>query len=316
MLKRSKKPTIRKNETLKKDKLQKLQNEMLILKISACVGAIISVAEMVMCGIAHSQTILIDGIHDFVEVIFLLAYLFFLPTVYKPYNQKMPYGYAQIETVFVIIKTLGLIVATMLVLKESIVSLFTGGNAVDGGLVSSFELGVAVTCLVGYLILRHLNGKTDTAMLEMELYSWRIDVFLSFAIAGGYMATGLLQNTSFAWITPYVDPVVAICIAVAMLPTPVRMLKESMEKILLRAPREETVQEIRGIVNRCLMPYDYEATFFDIVQTGRQMWVYVYVKSKDGVFRLDDLKEHGEDVLKTLSCSYENVDIELIPDVN
>jgi cation diffusion facilitator family transporter len=310
MLKRSKKPAI------KKDKLQKLQNEMLILKISAIVGAVIGLAEIVMCTMVHSQSILIDGIYDFVEVVFLLVYLFFLPMVYRPYNQKMPYGYAQIETVFLIVKTLGLIAATVFVLKESISCIFTGGNLVDGGIVSRFELVVALACLTGYLILRHLNGKTDTAMLELELYSWKIDVLLSFAIAGGYMAANLLANTSLVWTAPYVDPAIAICIAVGMLPEPVRVLKESMEKILLRAPGEDTVKDIRGIVNRCLAPYEYEATFFDIVQAGRQMWVYVYVKSKDGIFRIDDLKEHNEDVYQSLSKLYENVDIELIPDVN
>ena len=76
------------------------------------------------------------------------------------------------------------------------------------------------------------------------------------------------------------------------------------------------MRDIRGIVNRCLQPYEYETTFFDIVQAGRQMWVYVYVKSKDGVFRLDDLKEHNETVYRSLSRRYENVDVELIPDVN
>ncbi len=327
MLKKSKKPAIRKMAAsgmngaagtiaLKKDKLQKLRSEMLILRISAIVGAVIGLAEIIMFAVSHSQSILIDGIYDFVEVVFLLVYLFFLPMVYRPYNQKMPYGYAQIETVFIIIKTLGLIGATILVLKESISCIFTGGNVVDGGLVSSFELAVAFACVAGYLILRHCSGRTDAPMMKMELYSWKIDVILSFAIAGGYMACSLLQNTGLAWIAPYVDPAIAICISAGMLPEPVRMLKESMEKILLRAPKEETVRDIRSIVNRCLQPYEYEATFFDIVQAGRQMWVYVYVKSKDGVFRVDDLKAHNEDVYRSLSKRYENVDIELIPDVN
>ncbi len=324
MLKRSKKPAIKRYgaggisgaAVLKKDKLQKLQNEMLILKISAIVGAAIGLAEMIMFAVANSQSILIDGIYDFVEVVFLLVYLFFLPMVYRPYNQKMPYGYAQIETVFLIVKTLGLIVATVFVLKESISCIFTGGNLVDGGMVSRFELAVALACLAGWLLLRHTSGRTNADMLKMELYSWKVDVILSFAIAGGYMVTGLMEGTRLAWAMPYVDPAIAICISVGMLPEPVRVLKESMEKILLRAPGEDTVRDIRRIVNHCLQPYEYEATFFDIVQAGRQMWVYVYVKSKDGVFRLDDLKAHNEDVYRSLSRWYENVDIELIPDVN
>lgn len=301
---------------LKKEKLQKMQNEMLILKISAIVGAVIGLAEIIMFLVSGSHSILIDGIYDFVEVVFLLVYLFFLPMVYRPYNQKMPYGYAQIETVFLIVKTLGLIVATVIVLKESISCIFSGGNPVDGSMVSRFELIVAMACLAGFMILRHLNGRANADMLKMELYSWKMDVILSFAIAGGYMATGLMEGTSLAWAMPYVDPAIAICISVGMLPEPIRVLKESMEKILLRAPGEDTVKDIRGIVNRCLQPYEYEATFLDIVQAGRQMWVYVYVKSKDGVFRIDDLKEHNEYVYRCLSRRYENVDIELIPDVN
>jgi len=324
MLKESKKPAIRRGgvsglagtAVLKKDKLLKLQNEMLILKISAVVGAVIGLAEIIMFAISSSHSILIDGIYDFVEVVFLLVYLFFLPMVYRPYNQKMPYGYAQIETVFLIVKTLGLIVATAIVLKESISCIFTGGNLVDGGMVSRFELVVAMACLTGYLILRHLNGRASADMLKMELYSWKMDVILSFAIAGGYMVTGLMEGTALAWAMPYVDPAIAICISVGMLPEPIRVLKECMEKILLRAPEEDTVKDIRSIVNRCLQPFEYEATFLDIVQAGRQMWVYVYVKSKDGVFHIEELKEHNEDVYRCLSRRYENVDIELIPDVN
>ncbi|MBR5488411.1 MAG: hypothetical protein IKV72_01805, partial [Firmicutes bacterium] len=62
MLRESKKPAI------KKDKLQKMQNEMLILKISAIVGAVIGLAEIIMFTISNSHSILIDGIYDFVEV--------------------------------------------------------------------------------------------------------------------------------------------------------------------------------------------------------------------------------------------------------
>lgn len=329
MLKKSKKPTItikdgkpewslrnsedRDGDTLEKEKLE---NEMLIVKISAFVASLTGISEIIMCRVTHSQSILIDGIYDFVEVIFLLVYLFFLPMVYRPYNQKMPYGYAQIETVFVIIKTLGLITATLVILKESIYSIFHGGNVVDGGLVSRFELGIAAVCLLSYLILRHFNGKWNAPMLEAELYSWKLDVFLSIAIAAGYLAESLLQRTSLAWIGPYVDPITAICIAVFMLPEPIRLLKESMSMILLRAPGEETVREIRSIVNRCLELYEYEATFLDIVQTGRNMWVYVYVKSRDGVFRVSELKKHNEEVSAELKKSYENIDVELIPDVN
>ena len=88
----------------------------------------------------------------------------------------------------------------------------------DGGLVSRFELGIAAVCLLSYLILRHFNGKWNAPMLEAELYSWKLDVFLSIAIAAGYLAESLLQRTSLAWIGPYVDPITAICIAVFMLP--------------------------------------------------------------------------------------------------
>ncbi|MGN0715501.1 MAG: hypothetical protein ACI4LN_06735, partial [Anaerovoracaceae bacterium] len=136
------------------------------------------------------------------------------------------------------------------------------------------------------------------------------------AIAAGYMAESMLQTTSLVWIGPYVDPVTAICLAMFMLPEPVRMLRESLSMILLRAPGEDTVRDIRSIVNRCLEPYEYEATFFDIVQTGRNMWAYVYVKRRDGVFRVSDLKKHNEEVSGELQKSYENINVELIPDVD
>ena len=58
------------------------------------------IVEIVMAIYTSSQAVLLDAIYDGVEFCMLLPSLFLIPLLYKPSNEKHPFGYMQIESIF------------------------------------------------------------------------------------------------------------------------------------------------------------------------------------------------------------------------
>ena len=62
------------------------------------------IVEIVMAIYTSSQAVLLDAVYDGVEFCMLLPSLFLIPLLYKPSNEKHPFGYMQIESMFVVVK--------------------------------------------------------------------------------------------------------------------------------------------------------------------------------------------------------------------
>ena len=95
-------------------KIKTMRMEKIIMQISALSGLAIGAMEFIMFLLTGSQAILIDGLYDWMGVVIILSYVFIQPLLYRPVSEKTPYGYAQIETVFVLVKCSILICMTCL----------------------------------------------------------------------------------------------------------------------------------------------------------------------------------------------------------
>ena len=115
------------------------KKEKLILKISFFSGLLFAVLEFLFAIYSHSQSSLIDAVYDTVELVFIALLLFLIPLFHKPISEKRPFGYFQIETIFIIIKGIMMLSVTLGVLAEVLHSIISGGNNVDNGLVSIFQ---------------------------------------------------------------------------------------------------------------------------------------------------------------------------------
>ena len=45
-----------------------------------------------------------SGVYDGIEFVMLLPSIFLIPLLYKPSNEKYPFGHMQMETVFIVVK--------------------------------------------------------------------------------------------------------------------------------------------------------------------------------------------------------------------
>lgn len=289
------------------------KTEKTILLISFTAGLLMAIAELIFAVYSHSQSSLMDAVYDGVELIFIALILFLTPLFHKPISEKRPYGFFQIESIFLLIKGFMMLSVTLSVSMGIIESALNGGNPVDTGSVSLFQLILGMISVVIYFIMCHLNHELTSPTVDAELMGWRLDIFYSLGMALAFFASGYLDHGPLAFLSPYFDPVVAVLIVVFMLPENVELLRDSIRDLFLFSPDEETVQSIKDACETILDKYNFKSLFYDVTRTGRHLWVSVYFTvPEDNKLFLSKLRYASDEVDAKISAEFENCTCELI----
>ena len=82
------------------------------------------------------------------------------------------------------------------------------------------------------------------------MYNWKLDVVSSFGVFAAFFGQFLLQKTQCEWLAPYIDPVVAIVMALILIVEPVKMILHGLRELVLFAPEQEVMDQIRSIAEQ------------------------------------------------------------------
>jgi len=295
----------------------KKRAEERILRFSFVGSLLFTITEVIMAVVLHSYTVLMDGVFDVADLILLGPFLVLIPLLYKPVTEKHPYGFAQVESVFLIIKYGVLLVVICLMIYENVRVILQGGHTVDVSGVAVYEMMIGFLCLAAWLILRRLSKKYTTPTIQSEVFLWKQDVVNSMGISVAFFAQSALKDTSLSSLAPYMDSVFAIVMAVFLLREPVASLVSGFRKLVLFAPDEETMQMIRAAVETSLENYPYTCSFLDVIQTGRKVWIEVYLTQNpdSSLVDISHWSQIRRNIRKSLTGKFDQIYVELIPDI-
>lgn len=288
------------------------RKEKTILRLSFVAGLAFALVELIFAIYSHSQSALTDAVYDASELVFIALLLFLTPLFHKPVSEKHPYGYFQLESIFLIVKGVMMLSVTFGVGVEVIESALSGGNPVDDLQVSFFQLCLGVASVVIYVIMRGVNKNSSSPTVEAELLGWRLDIGYSLGMSLAFFASSFLVKTPLAFIAPYFDQIIAVLVMVFMLPESVKMLWSSVRDIFLFSPDEELVEQIKQICTESMENYAFSPVFFDITRTGRHLWIAVYFKVSSATLAVEQLKKATEEVNQKISSQLEECTCELI----
>lgn len=165
-------------------KKSKLKIEKLILRLSFMGSILFVLSEGIMAWITHSHSLLTDCLFDAADLVMIGPFLVLVPLLYTPVTEKHPYGYSQVESLFLLVKYSVLLALTCNLLVENVKLLFQGGHDVDAGSIAVFEFIVCLGCAAMYLLLSHYNKKYESDTIKAELYMWKLDIVSSMGVAG------------------------------------------------------------------------------------------------------------------------------------
>ena len=253
----------------------KERQEEKILRFSFLCSAVFTITEVAMAVVFHSYSILMDGIFDVADLMVLV------PLLYKPVTEKHPYGYSQFESVFLIVKYGILLFVIISMIGANIGVILEGGHTVDFNGVALYEMIIGFLCLAVLLVLNHLSRKLNSPTIEAEVYLWKQDTVSSMGVALAFFSQLLLKNTPAAPVVPYLDSVVAITMACVLIREPITSILHGFRELVLFAPDESTMSTIRTAVKGVMKDYPYGCSFLDVIQTGRKVWIEVYVSPEE-----------------------------------
>lgn len=296
-------------------KTDKIHIEKRIMFLSLIGSIIFMMVEGVMAYVTHSHSILMDFVFDIADLVLIGPFLLLVPLLYKPVTERHPYGYSQMESLFLIIKYSVLLFVTLQLAIDSIKTICSGGSKVNGGLIAFFEFCVFIGCLVMYQVLSYYSKRYESDAIRAELYVWKLDVIASIGVAIAFATQLVLQKTALYVVTPYIDPIVAIIMALLLMVEPIKMIILSIKELILFAPKDEIMTEIRRIVEKHMVSSTYKLQFLDVIQTGRKTWVEIYISSETDLISMKELNHMRHCIKGELKMRFDQIYVELIPDM-
>ena len=292
-----------------------MKSEKIALRISLWSGAVFVVTELIMSVVTRSQAILLDAVYDAVELVMILVSLTIVPLLYRPSSEKHPFGYQQIESVFVVIKGSIMVSVTLSLVMNNIEILFHGGRTIDFSMTAVFEV---FSCLFSVLILEiliHINKTMNSPTVDMEIQEWKIDIVSAFGMTLAFLLPKVVHAGWMQQFSPYLDQVITIVLCFYMLPTPVKAVLDGLRDLFLLPPDQETVDQIKSIVTPVLEEHGYTELYYDIVKTGRKLWISVYITFDRDDISISRFRHFQTLIIKKLSEYFQDFYFELLPDI-
>ena len=291
------------------------KKEQVALKISLGAGILFVLVELLVAILSKSQAVLMDSVYDTSELVMILFSLKLVPLLYKPVSEKQPYGYSQVESLFIAIKGFVLVSVTVALIVNNVQIMFHGGRDVQFLPIAYFELFATVLGGAVMLILRRMNRLANSPILRTEIMEWTIDAVASFGMALAFFLPALIHHPWLERMLPYLDQVIAIFLSFFVLPLPIRAVVTAMRDIFLMAQEEETMRIIKEKCEPILTYYGLEEATYDVVRTGRKVWISIYILPMDEFISVT-LYSKVQDLLEvSLAEEFNDFYIELLPDI-
>ena len=293
----------------------KLKTEKRILNISLAGSIAFLLVEVFFAIYTGSKAVLMDCVYDIADLVMIGPFMVLVPLLYRSPTEKRPYGFSQIESLFVLIKYCILLGVDVVLVMSCIKTILSGGNEVDASILAVFELAVSAGCVLMYIFLRRFQKKYSSPSIKAELFIWKLDAFSTMGVGCAFLVNLILLRTPLAFICPYVDPGIAILLAVILAREPIEMIFDSLRSLVLFAPDDEIKEKVTGMCEEVLKSEGCELTFIDLIKTGRKVWAEIYYLPLGNTIELTRMKEIHKEIVEAAQKEFDSIYIGLIPDM-
>ena len=193
--------------------------------------------------------------------------------------------------------------------------LLHGGHIVSFNTISAFELFACALSLTMAICLFFKNKHMSSPIVNIELQTWKIDCVVSLGMAIAFLLPIIVPFAWFQRLTPYLDQIIPIVLSAFMLPTPIKTVITGLRDLMLWPPEAETVDDIKATVEPIIGGYGPKNLYYDIVRTGRKLWISVYITFDRDIISLSKFQILQTKCIAALAEKYQDFYFELLPDI-
>lgn len=203
------------------------------LKLAIALTSAILIAELVGGIISNSLALFTDAAHVFMDVLALGLSLSALTIACRPFDDKATFGYHRAEIFAALINALLLVIVVIFIFQEAY------GRLISPPEIRTFEMLVvaSIGLVVNLFVTLTLRGYHDLNIRGAYLHVLG-DTLSSFAVIAG----GVLIILTGYYI---VDPILSIVISCVIVYNSLRLLKESVDILMERAPKHIDLEKLK-----------------------------------------------------------------------
>ena len=222
----------------------------------------------------------------------------------------------QMETVFIVVKGVTMIAATVGLIANSINILIHGGRQISFDTVAGFELFACILGVIVTIYLRRKNKGLNSPIVKAEMQGWKIDSMISIGMTAAFFLPVFVEALWVQRVSPYLDALFTMILSVVMLPVPIKTVSSAIRDLLLISPEEEIVLDIKSIVE----PIIFESKCSDlcIITLSEQeencgsVHILLWIKDELSVRKMQLLQAR---CIVTLAQQYADFYFELLPEI-
>jgi cation diffusion facilitator family transporter len=243
--------------------------------VSIVSNAVLIVLKIVAGVLTGSIAILTEAVHSGIDMVASLVAFFSVRKADEPADEDHPYGHEKVENLAAAIEGMLILVGAGIIVYESVHRLVSGGE------VERLGFGIAVvafSAVANLAVSTHLYRQarlTDSPALAGDAAHLRTDAFTSIGVVVGLV---LVQITGEDWL----DPVVALAVALAIVLAGVRILTRSSRVLVDEALPPEELQAVRRVIEE---QSPEEVTGFHKLRArraGSRRYVDLHLQFRDG----------------------------------
>jgi len=212
-----------------------------IARLSVISNFFLILIKLVVGIISGSVSILSEAIHSTMDLIASFVAFFSVKVSDTPPDERHPYGHGKIENISGVVEAILIFIAAVWIIYEAVHKIISGGKIESIGMGSVVML---ISALVNSLVsmqLYKVAKETESVALEADALHLKTDVFTSLGVALGL---GLIWLTGLY----FLDPVVAIVVALFILFESYKMLKKAFTPLIDVSLDNQDIKTIETVI--------------------------------------------------------------------
>lgn len=245
--------------------------EKRLLVVSMVAAAVLGVVGVVWGILVGSQMILLDGIYSFVGIVLSGLLLWASALSEREPTRRFQFGMEAATPLAIAIQAFVLLATLLYAAVEAVYALRSGGSEITAGWGIAYGIVAAVSCVLAAVELGRRSGHSD--LLLSEAAAWRVAAWRGAGMVVGFVVLLLLQRSRWSGAAPYVDPAMVIISCVALLPTPLGLLRRTVAELLEGAPGREISELVHAAVREVQAAASLDEPTVHLSKVGSKLYV-------------------------------------------
>jgi cation diffusion facilitator family transporter len=218
--------------------------------ISIAGAGIIFLISLIVGMMVDSVTLLLDAGTGFVILFMAIFVKGILKKIANPPDQHYNFGYEKYESLTVALQNVAIIFTCLIGI------VFAIQDIVHPEDILRYDLPVAATGLITLLslglmaYLASVARRRGSSMLGTAALHWGVDASMSLGMFAGFFIGLILVKAGYKELSIYVDPVMAIVLAVLVMRLPIKAFSGNVRELLDGVPSREIHEKITKVAEK------------------------------------------------------------------